>query len=38
MGAHLVYNQEYVGSSPIFATQRLKGNEKIKERSTYNGK
>lgn len=30
--AHFVYNQEYVGSSPISATQRLKENEKIKEK------
>ena len=27
MEAHLAHNQEYAGSSPVSATQRLKGNE-----------
>ena len=38
MEAHLAHNQEYAGSSPVSATQRLKGKRKLKERSTYNGK
>ena len=34
MEAHLSHNQEYAGSSPVSATQRLKGNEK-KKRKEY---
>lgn len=37
MEAHLAHNQENAGSSPVSATQRLKGKRK-KERSVYNGK
>ena len=32
MEAHLAHNQEYAGSSPASATQRLKGNEKNKRK------
>ena len=32
MEAHLAHNQEYAGSSPVSATQRLKGNEKNKRK------
>ena len=28
MEAHLAHNQEYAGSSPVSATQRLKGKRK----------
>lgn len=35
MEAHLAHNQENAGSSPVSATQRLKGKLKIKERSVY---
>ena len=32
MEANLAHNQEYAGSSPVSATQRLKGNEKNKRK------
>ena len=35
MEAHLAHNQEYAGSSPASATQRLKGKRNLKERSWY---
>ena len=35
MEAHLAHNQEYAGSSPVSATQRLKGKRNLKERSWY---
>lgn len=35
MEAHLAHNQEYAGSSPVSATQRLKGKRKLKERSIF---
>lgn len=35
MEAHLAHNQEYAGSSPASATQRLKGKRKLKERSVH---
>ena len=39
MEAHLAHNQEYAGSSPVSATQRLKGKRKNKGKEcTYNGK
>ena len=41
MEAHLAHNQEYAGSSPASATQRLKGKGKRKNKRKeyiYNGK
>ena len=35
MEAHLAHNQEYAGSSPVSAIQRLKGKRNLKERSWY---
>ena len=35
MEAHLAHNQEYAGSSPVSATQWLKGKRNLKERSWY---